>query len=248
MFTLVGWSKSAINNPGLVQLSAIPDPHIRVVSNDVIVPALNQIMGIYAIGTTLTNAQLQSPTLRRTVNIDIAPVEGASVPPTVPKFINNTKALIHLTTDEALDAFVTDTAAGAEQDTVLVWLTDGNFNLPAGDIFTVKATASTTLVAFSWTNGSLTFTQALPAGRYSVVGMRAASAGLIAARLVFVGYQWRPGPIGFASQVLQDTQFFRWGYLGTWGDFAHNTPPTVDFFSSSADTSENIFLDLVKIA
>ena len=247
MFTLVGWSQSQIGNPGLVGVNALPDPHIRVVSKDIIVPALNQLASVYAIGATLVGAQLQSPTLRRTLNLDVSPVEGATIPPNIPKFVDTHTTPLHLTTDEALDAFVTDTAGTAEQDTVLAWLSDGNYNLPAGDIFTVKATAATTLVAYAWTNAALTISQALPAGRYAVVGMHAYSTGLIAARLVFVGYQWRPGVIGLANNTSFNRGLFRYGNWGEFGEFAHNTPPTVDFFSSSADTAETVYLDLVKV-
>ena len=78
--------------------------------------------------------------------------------------------------------------------------------------------------------------------------MHAFSTGLICARLVFVGYQWRPGVIGFASNILFNREAFRDGKWGSFGEFAHNTPPTVDFFSSSADTAETLYLDLVKVA
>jgi hypothetical protein len=37
------------------------------------------------------------------------------------------------------------------------------------------------------------------------------------------------------------------GQLGEWGTFSHNTPPTVDFLSLSADTSQTVDLDLIMI-
>ena len=58
----------------------------------------------------------------------------------------------------------------------------------------------TTLTAFQWTNAQLTFDQALPAGRYQIVGGRMESAGLLAWRCVIVGGLWRPGAIGFAAR------------------------------------------------
>ena len=39
-----------------------------------------------------------------------------------------------------------------------------------------------------WTNGAVTFDDSLPVGHYQVVGFRAESVGLVAARLVFKGY------------------------------------------------------------
>jgi len=35
--------------------------------------------------------------------------------------------------------------------------------------------------------------------------------------------------------------------MGVWGEFTHDSPPTVDFLSVSADTSETVYLDIVKI-
>ena len=78
--------------------------------------------------------------------------------------------------------------------------------------------------------------------------MRASSAGLIAARLVFSQYPWRPGCIASDTLGEQSAPIFRFGALGIWGEFSHNTPPTVDFFSLSADTSQTVDLDLVLLS
>lgn len=251
MFTLVGWSQSQDTSGVLTGVNALADPHVRVVSKDIIVPTLNQLIGVYALGATISQAQLQSPSMRRIFNLDVRPIEIAANPKTYPAYLDLLPNPIHLQTDEALDAFVAETAAGAELETVLAWLGDGNYGLPAGDVDTVRATGATTLVANAWTNVSLTFSQSLPAGRYAIVGCRGESTGLIAFRLVGVGYNWRPGAIGFASGGLVDEPRFRaeaYGKLGTWMEFAHNTPPTIDCLSTSADTSEVFHLDLVKVA
>jgi hypothetical protein len=109
-------------------------------------------------------------------------------------------------------------------------------------------TTSVTLSAYAWTNAALTFSQTLPMGRYQVVGMRARSTGLIAARLVFVGFSWRPGCVGHDAVSDIDNDVFRQGRLGVWGEFEHDTPPTVDFLSVSADSNPTVWLDLIKVA
>ena len=143
---------------------------------------------------------------------------------------------------------VAETASGAEQEYGLVWLTDGPAQPVTGEIFTVRSTNASTLTAAAWTNGALTFSQTLPKGRYRVVGMRAQSAGLVAARLVFIGYPWRPGVVGTDSAGDAAPDIFRAGRLGSWGEFDHNTPPSVDFLSVSADTSQIVHLDLQKVS
>jgi len=147
---------------------------------------------------------------------------------------------------EALNVKVSVSAAG--RASALALFCDGPLAPVTGEIFTVRATSSTTLTAYQWTNGALTFAQSLPKGRYAVVGMRALSAGLIAARLVIPGYAWRPGCIGYDAENDTEDDVFRGGRMGVWGEFDHDLPPTVDFLSISADTSEVVYLDLIKIA
>jgi hypothetical protein len=80
-----------------------------------------------------------------------------------------------------------------------------------------------------------------------IVGGRFASAGLIAWRCVLPGNPWRPGGIGVANDGGAEGTIFRVGNFGAWGSFRHNTPPTIDFLSATADATETGHLDLIKI-
>ena len=154
---------------------------------------------------------------------------------------------ITLDEDEALNAFVAENLMGAEQEYVLVWLGDGPVQPVGGEIFTVRVTNTTTLVADAWTNGAITFDQTLPVGDYQIVGARFSSAGLIAFRFVFVGGNNRPGGLGVDAAGDLNAKGQRHGGWGVWGDFRHNRPPTADFLSISADTSQTGELDLIKV-
>jgi hypothetical protein len=91
----------------------------------------------------------------------------------------------------------------------------------------------------------LTLQEGLPAQRWSVVGMRAYSANIIAARLIFYGQTNRPGVLG--SQNFSDMHhpMFRLGQLGVFGTFDLNSIPQVEVLATAADTAETILLDLV---
>jgi len=154
---------------------------------------------------------------------------------------------VELDVSETIQAKVAEDAAGASRCTVLIWLGDEIEPAPEGRILTVRATASKTLSAYAWTNAALTFTQSLPAGRYAIVGLRAYSANLLAARLVIPGVWHRPGCVGIASAYAPDVPRFRYGAAGNWGEFEHNLPPTVDFLATAADTSQVVHLDLVQV-
>lgn len=246
-FTLVAFTESQ-DSATLTNVAALADPHIRVSGDDITVPrGYNRVIAVYALGPNTTRAQLVSPSLRRFINYEIVPIDVAAEPSSPAPVHDLRDNPLVLDEDESLNAQAAEDAAGAARTTVLVWLSSGQLEQASGEIRTVRATSSTTLTANAWTNGSLTFDQALPAGRYAIVGARGESAGLIAFRFVFVGGIWRPGAIGADARGDLGHRMFRNGALGVWGEFSHNTPPTVDFLSASADTSEVVDIDLVRL-
>ena len=249
MFTLVGYTESQ-DSASLTNVAALADPHIRVSGDDVIVPSgLNYVGGVYAIGADTTRAQLVSPSIRRRYPFEIVPVEVAAEPADPVKYFPLFDNPLQLDPDESLNAQAAENNASAGRSTVLVWLCDGaTAPITGAEIFTIRATNTSTLTAYAWTNGALTFNDTLPAGDYALVGARGSSSGLIAFRFVFSQYAWRPGAIGMDSVGEVGAPIFRFGKLGEWGQFSHNTPPTVDFLSLSADTSQIVDLDLILLS
>lgn len=245
-FTVIGYTASA-NPSTLTAIAGLADQHVRVVGNDIYVPVdFKYLWGGYGVATTITRGQLSSPSLRRVFLPEIAPLDvGAAIPTSPRKIFLFDDSPIQLDGGEALDYNVTDGAGAAERITGLAFLGPGPSKPDTRPYFTLRATSATTLVANTWSNVALTLDQTLPAGRYDVVGLRARSANLIAARFVFVGGTYRPGCIGYAATTSLDYDKFRSGNLGIWGNFAHNAPPTIDCLSNAADTSETFELDLV---
>lgn len=246
-FTLVGWSQNIDTGGVLSDLDALPDPHVRVEGKRVVVPPYNQLLGVMAVGASMTNARLSSPSLRTVIELDISPINASATPLSPPSYIDLFENPIPLVIAEQLTAKTAETADGAVPQTVLAWLGDGPAKPYRGRFYTIRAISNTTLTPYQWTNGALTFDQTLPAGRYQIVGMRVQSPGLIAARLVIPGYPWRPGVIGTNSLTHIEASRFRFGNAGIFGEFTHDSPPTVDFLSASADTVEVVWLDIVPV-
>ncbi|NDD17200.1 MAG: hypothetical protein EB092_09385 [Chitinophagia bacterium] len=247
-FSLICYSESQDTSGALSNVAAVTDPHVRVIGDDVIVPnELNYLAAAYAVGASLTRAAVVSPSIRRRYPFEVTPLDANANPSSLFVFTPFTSP-IQLDEAEALNFQVAENGAGAVRDSGFVWLSDGPFVPVTGsEVFTIRATGSTTLSTYAWTNCALTFNDTLPAGEYAVVGMQATSAGALAARLVFTGSSWRPGVVATTSSTVVGNPLFRYGNMGVFGTFAHNTPPTVDFFSSSADTSETVYLDLVMV-
>jgi hypothetical protein len=246
-FTLCAFHESTTGAVTTYAIKALSDPHVRVSDVDLWVPeALPMLAAVWAGGNSVTLARLESPTLRTLTPIDLIPFELATEPGSPPNLIYQGHAPKLIGGGEALNAKFTST--GADILKALVWLCDAALAQVTGEIFTVKASTSVTLSANQWTNAAITFAQTLPRGRYQVVGMRAKSAGLVAARLVFPGYAWRPGCLGCDAYNDVERPEFRHGRMGVWGEFDHDVPPTVDFLSISADSNPEVWLDLIKIA
>lgn len=247
-FTLVGWTKSVAAGATLDLLNALDDPHIRWESTRIIVPSLNKLLALMAVGANITDARITAPSLRKVAEVELAPLNRDAEPLSPPTILDLAENPLELVVGEHLEAKASNDAAAAVQQTVLAWLGDAPVAPVKAKYISVKATSSTTLTAYKWTNGAITLTQTLPYGKYRIIGMRAQSAGLIAARLVIPGYPWRPGVPG--TDVISDLDAvrFRFGNCGVFGEFMSDQPPSVDFLSASADTSETIWLDIVPVA
>lgn len=231
----------------LTVLTPSPDPFVHIEGNFAYIGDFNRIFMRYVCGTQVDTAQLDSPSLRRLCLLDIAPIELLAEPADIPVGFVSPNNPIALVTDEGLRAYTDNNAAAAARSTVILGLCAQPLTSVTGEVFTIRATGSTTLTAFTWTNCPLTFSQSLPVGRYQVVGAMGLSAGCIAFRFAPVGGGFRPGGIGGDTIGCIGLDGQRNGSWGIWFEFDSTTPPSVDFYSISADTAETVYLDLIKV-
>ena len=243
VFTTIGFYK-ADTNAALAAIQPIADQHVTTSGDDLTVPELNQILAYLVTGTTITEAQLQSPSLRKIFLEDTSKAALGATFVGFPEILEDlSKDPIPLDVAEKLNLHtVHGTAAYA-----LVWLGDGPIAPVHGPIRTLKTTIDTAGSAGVWTNSALTLNQTLPAGRYQIVGMRAFGTALLAVRLVLVGSAWRPGVP--ASDVITglDYPMFRRGRFGSFGEFEFDQPPKVDILGSGATSAQFLFLDLIQV-
>ena len=250
MFTLAGFY-DATQHDDLAAVDAIPDPYLKVSGDDLYIPSQNRLMAVVAEGQNISQCRLQSPSLRRMANQRIVPVNATVTPVTADRMRYFQDLKEHprtLDIAEALNAYAIN--GGATDEFILVWLMDALAALPAGEIFTIESTvtAAVTLVLGRWVNGAVYFTQTLPAGRYAVVGMRPEDSYVHAARLVFPDVSQRPGSLGTTDGTYYNKDLFRYGRLGSWGEFEHDAVPTVDFLGNTAGArSPEVYFDLIQV-
>jgi|SRR5882724_3997201 len=256
MFTTVAYTQN-LDPAGVdTKIAAVADPHVRVQGNDIYVPTLNRLMACAAmVSTTVTvqYARLDAPSLKRVSRYVIAGVQGAAAGNNLPADPQDIEfhytGLPQLATNEAIDAIVNSDPAATQFHSVVLWLSDsaplrGNYS----EIFTIRASSVTAAGVSNWTNVGLVFDDVLPVGRYSIVGMRAESTNMIAARLVVPGYAWRPGVLGCNSGSHREDERFRRGELGEFAQFDEVTLFTVDVLANVADATQRFEFDVVKIS
>lgn len=242
-----GWSES-VDQATLAAIAALSDPVLTISGDNLQVPEMTPQLGIIvANGVNLLRAQLQSPSLRRVVNFEARPVQTDAAMITPNPCFDFMDKPIQLDIGEQLQGWANEDGAGATRMNIFINLVDKAVEKVNVPFYSVRATSAQTLVAYAWTNGVLTFDQVLPVGKYAIIGARCESAGMLAFRFVLQNQTPRPGGFGVTSDEQQGLPNQRGGGWGVWGTFDSFTPPTVDFLSASADTSEIVTLDLVKV-
>lgn len=232
----------------LTRIAAVQDDTVFTSGDDMRVPApLPFLVGEAALINLAAGgaAQIQSPSLRQISNVDLIPI-GLGLTFISPEEISvHPQNPIPMRGDEAVNFLVNGTATAAAINYGLVWFSDGPIQPVSGAIYPVRATAVSAGTPTAWENIGLTFAQDLPVGNYDVVGMQVSGAGLVAARLNFVGGAWRPGVPGGVTIADNVGHQFRHGKMGVFGSFHTNTPPTLDVISATAAVTNVVILDLM---
>lgn len=262
---LVAYENALTSTSTFTKMSPASDTLVYVDGTNKIiqVPRTNLVTAFYSYGANFLLTQLTTPSLKANrVNVEWGEMDTTATQPintvgAIPplQYVGDTP--IALSIGEGLE--VDYTGGGTAVGTTGVWLSDGAHDKVTGPLLHgVRATSSTTLTANAWTAASLTFDNQLPVGDYVVVGMAAFSATTVLARVAVSGSGWRMGVLGGPITVSTRDRIFRDGrfentQLGSyeaWGGtgFRSTAPPQIEFFAGAADTSEVVYLDLVKLS
>jgi hypothetical protein len=207
----------------------------------------------YLLSATATRGRINTPKFRPIARPLIRPLEAAATPSSRPQFCEYWRTPLKFNAVEPIQILTTYTAAG-ERRYVLLSFTDLNFNVPQGDLYTVRGTTAFTPTANAWTtSGAITFDDVLMGGQYSILGLDVGNTGGIAARLAFPGpplpgmiAQVRPGVIMQPNLTSQGTRYFRWGALGEYGRFESFAPPQLEVIQTGATTNPEFYLDIIQ--
>lgn len=263
MFTTVAFSMARpAATAALTVVTPVADQHVTIDGNNIVIPrGMNKLLGACcAYGTGLASAvpgayicQLQSPGLRRVFNQEIADIADTFTHEIHQEHIQMfPDSPLPLDEGEGLQAWTAHPAgpAGAGETAVYVHLCDGPIKPISGEVRTIRFTSVCAPVTRVWALGVLGVVQQLPMGNYAVVGARVINATEFGAfRLIFTGYDWRPGGMMTHTLDSQDVVYQRNGWLGEWGRFNWMTLPRIEISSVLAGPVANpvVYLDLIKV-
>lgn len=199
---------------------------------------------------TVTDCQLNLPHWRFVSQPQIAPViQTWDGPEAINPYMLEPKSLKIWQIDE-LQALVTTSGTATNGVLTALWLAPSAFtlNIPAGDVYPTRFTAQISGITGRWAQGNITFTQSLPAGIYSCIGMDVIDSGAQLARLRFQDYEMLPGTWVRNGATGTNPRQFRNGRLGEWGKFKQTAQPSLEIFSADgSSTAQTGIMDLVKV-
>ncbi len=233
-------------------ITPVPDSTVTIGTNNLYVPAkYNKVL--YAAGfgggTAPTRQQLRAPSLREMFFPEITPANLSGSFTGGRFYTDLAYNPLQLQTNEGLNYYSDGGGDGTTAQLVygVAILGDSSPAPQKGKIFTIYATAAIGAAVGAWNNGPITLDQTLPVGTYDIVGLRVNAAGLVAARLIFIGASAITRPGVFGTDIINRENYpnFRLGQNGIYGLFDTTTPPSLEVVGGTS-TAQTLALDLIK--
>jgi hypothetical protein len=248
MMHVFAYYNSALGTTVNTDTVAVVDNIIPIQNSHAIPNDDMQIIAAYAGSPTMLRARINSPTLRQFFPPKILPFNKALLPPNDPHLQDFRSQPLHIPGRQEIQVELTANPGTTEAAFAFLILQDRFVQAPAGDIFTLRGTATTTCVVGAWTACPVTWDDSLPPGIYSVVGGACYSAGGIAFRIIMDNFYFRPGGVMGATPDLRAPLWQYNGGMGEWGQFRSVSFPRLEVLSSSADTAETLFLNVIRVS
>lgn len=242
-FTVVAFYQVVDEGGVYTEIDPVPDEHVRVEGKAIFVPSLTRLLGYCAfLGSTASGAYLDAPSLRRTALMYLAQIQPLTVPDIDSMPVLNPEGLVELVATEGLKFVAKADPTTAEAHSCIVFLGNEEVREIEGPYYAMEFTVTGTVTAGKWSNLAIMPIQALPAGKYQLVGANVVASGGLAYRFVIPGYDWRPGGICAPSTRAHLHSIFGPGMLGVWGEFEHTLLPTLQLLSTGTSLPTKVTL------
>lgn len=119
--------------------------------------------------------------------------------------------------------------------------------MPGGQIYTMRATSSTSAAVGGWRDLVMSFPDTLPTYLFGLVGLRYVGAEARALRVVFEEQVDRPGCLAVEDENQAGWPAFRMGGLGVWGTFRGDRMPNFQALTAATLAAHIVYLDYMRI-
>lgn len=246
MFHLAAFFKASAGTLTDEDTPALSDQVMTISNNHFIPPVPVKLKLASLNGATASLLKITTPKLRALAQLQLPRVSTNVNAPAMASINDLSIMPISLNPIDELSALVT-TTAGASNNFVGAWLDDGATTHPRGEPYWIHGQSTFTSTANVWTSGAIVLDQTLPAGRYSIIGMRVVAATSIFARLIFPTGGWRPGVVIANTRPSDEGRFFENGYMGEYGQFASVAQPLLEVLSATGVSLFDVWLQLIKL-
>lgn len=248
MHHTLAWRASIADATADVDVTPVPDS-IMTVSNAHFLPQQNRsLLYAYFGGAGVNRAKIITPTFRQVTTPWIRPVGLAIVPGAQPLIADYRANPLILRALEEVQLAGMQTTGGAAVVVGIAGIAQQPIaTVPGGQIYTMRGTGATTLVAGAWSLVTMTWQDVLPNGDYGVVGMQYIGTTALAARCIMEEQVERPGCVATGLVTSRPHPMFQLGGLGIWGRFNGNRMPNIECLANAADTAQEIYLDIVRL-
>ncbi len=231
------------------RINALQDQVLVIRNNDFFLRDSMDLAWAAAMGATLDDARLESPSLRIPTFPYIRPITVGVIPIAEPRVSDYSQQPFRLKGQEQLGLFATDPAVGPGNITGLVGLMQTSRPMPGGNIYKMRGVSTTAVVANVWsTIEPVTYTNDLPDGRYALVGMEHIAANGQGARVIFFDQVLRPGCVSIVDIGDKTHDLFIQGRLGNWGEFESDRVPNLEALCDGADAAHEVYLYLIQVS
>lgn len=246
MYHLGAYYNAAVAAVANTEVLALADGIITLSNNHFLPTEPLYVLAMYASGLTLQNAYLTSPKIRQINPTYIRPINGALLPANNENLCILKPNTLMVNGQEEMQMFATCTGAG-EHVYGLFWLADQKDPIPPGDVYNITFSGSTAVTASVWSQEPVTFTTALPTGRYAMIWSELQCTTGIAHRWTFDNQFFRPGMPCMASLGSRMPYDLYQGIFGKMGEFVTYSLPRLEVLCNAADAAFTGYAQVVRM-
>ena len=248
-FHTVAYRGSVVNATTNTAIAGVQDDVLtRAASNAFLAPPGCRIRAGIAGGVNASRARIDTAEARKVGLPYIAPLNTGITAPSPPNVADYGPSGIRPQQNDEVAVQSTHTDAAPQIQFAGLWFYFNRVEPQGGNEYRLRFTSAITGVVGSWASGALTFDQVLAVGKYQITGLDVFGTNLLLARLLFTGGGWRPGCLARNAVGSVPHPLFTAGALGVWGEFDSTTPPQLQTYVEAANTAQEGYVDVIKIA